>query len=230
MPGCRSADGLLQRMAARRSVRRFERREVPRQLVKKLIAAAVTAPSASNKQPWRFVVVTDPKRISSLAAGVREAVARIASTVEEAGVGQAFRAYSESFACFESAPVVIVPLFRPLSLLSHLVDDRLQAAEQERIVALERDAALISVAMAVQNLLLMASELGLGALPMTGPLVACESICRALGVRESWCPVVVIAIGYPAEEPRSPGRKAPAQVTRWIGGDHGEANPVDDDR
>ena len=44
----------------RRTVREFSNRPVPRELIETLIRTAGTAPSGANKQPWKFVVVTDP--------------------------------------------------------------------------------------------------------------------------------------------------------------------------
>ena len=62
-------------MWARRSVRRFKPDMPDRALIEALIEVATTAPSASNKQPWRFLVVTNRAVIERLAAAVREAVA-----------------------------------------------------------------------------------------------------------------------------------------------------------
>ncbi|MGH2569512.1 MAG: nitroreductase family protein, partial [Bacteroidota bacterium] len=45
----------------RRTVREFSDTPVSRELLELLIKTAGTAPSGANKQPWRFVVVTDPK-------------------------------------------------------------------------------------------------------------------------------------------------------------------------
>jgi iodotyrosine deiodinase len=45
----------------RRTVREFSNQPVDRKLLELLIRTAGTAPSGANKQPWRFVVVTDPK-------------------------------------------------------------------------------------------------------------------------------------------------------------------------
>jgi nitroreductase len=45
---------------ARRSVRAFEDRPVPREALGRILEAAREAPSANNQMPWRFVVVTDP--------------------------------------------------------------------------------------------------------------------------------------------------------------------------
>ena len=44
----------------RRSVRAFSERPVSRETIEQIIAAAGTAPSGANKQPWRFVAVQDP--------------------------------------------------------------------------------------------------------------------------------------------------------------------------
>jgi nitroreductase len=46
---------------SRRSVRHFSSEPVPRALVEEIVAAAATAPSGANQQPWRFVVVTNPE-------------------------------------------------------------------------------------------------------------------------------------------------------------------------
>ena len=43
----------------RRSIRKYEKREVPEALVKEVISAGMAAPSAKNEQPWHFVVLTD---------------------------------------------------------------------------------------------------------------------------------------------------------------------------
>lgn len=50
----------LERLARRRSVREFSPDPVPRKLIEAAIAAANTAPSGANRQPWHFVAVSDP--------------------------------------------------------------------------------------------------------------------------------------------------------------------------
>jgi nitroreductase len=47
-------------MARRRSVREFDRRPVPREVIEHCLMAAGTAPSGANQQPWFFSVITDP--------------------------------------------------------------------------------------------------------------------------------------------------------------------------
>jgi nitroreductase len=49
----------IEAIMTRRSIRAFQDKPVPEDLVQKLLAAAMNAPSAANEQSWQFVVVTD---------------------------------------------------------------------------------------------------------------------------------------------------------------------------
>jgi nitroreductase len=184
-------------------------------MVLRLIDAAVTAPSASNKQPWRFLIITNRTVIEQLAVGVRNAVDHIARHIDSASE-QMFRNYGDYFTRFENAPAVIVTLFRSLTVLSNLIDSNLASAVCGRIHRMERDSGLIGVSMAMQNLLLMAHESGLGASGMTGPLVADDEIRRILEVPPSWEVAALIPIGFPAEEPPDTSRKPAEKVINWI--------------
>lgn len=55
-----AARGFYETMRLRRSVRYFSDREVSEATIRWCVAAAGTAPSGANKQPWRFVAVRDP--------------------------------------------------------------------------------------------------------------------------------------------------------------------------
>lgn len=66
------ADRFLEVMRQRRTVRAFSDRPVPRRLIETVIAAAGTAPSGANKQPWRFVVVSDPELKRAIREGAEE--------------------------------------------------------------------------------------------------------------------------------------------------------------
>lgn len=202
-------------MHARRSVRRFQPKLPDRTLIERLLEAAVTAPSASNKQPWRFVVVTNAAVIARMASAVREAVDDIAQHIEPA-CQPAFRAYGDYFTRFEAAPAVIVPLFNRLTVLSNLVDGTLDAEARERIAVMEHQSGLIGVALAMQNLMLMAPELGLGTSGMTGPLVASHRLRAILEVPPSWNIAALVPVGVPAESPAPTARKPVSQVVRWI--------------
>ncbi|HMN59146.1 MAG TPA: nitroreductase family protein [Anaerolinea sp.] len=59
---------VLDTIFQRRSIREYADRAVPREVLVDLLRAAMAAPSAVNKQPWEFVVVTRPERMVDLQA------------------------------------------------------------------------------------------------------------------------------------------------------------------
>jgi nitroreductase len=179
---------------------------------------ATTAPSASNKQPWRFVIVRDRAVIRAMAEAVRGEVAAVLAHMDESG-REAFRAYGEYFTRFEAAPCVIAPTCRPTPILSQLVSATIEPALRERVIAMERTSATVSTALAMENLLLAAPQLGLGASALTGPLLAAHALRELLRVPGSWELLALIAVGYPDEEPRKTERKPVDAVLRWIDGD-----------
>jgi nitroreductase len=204
---------LLDLLQARRSVRSFRPDPIPRETILTLLEGAVAAPSASNKQPWRFFVVENRDIIAAMAVAVREAIARISAHIPPSSIAS-FQAYGDYFTRFEHAPAIIVPIHRALHILSNLVDG--ECADRGAIEAMEQNSGLIGTSLALQNLLLMAHDLGLGASGMTGPLVAESRLRAILEVPPGWGLVALVPIGYPAESPAAPGRKPVDKVVRWL--------------
>jgi nitroreductase len=204
---------LMELLQTRRSVRRFRPEPVPRATVLEVLEAAVLAPSASNKQPWRFLVIQTRATISAMASAVRAAKERIEKGIP-AESGEAFSAYGDYFTRFESAPLVIVPLHRALYVLSQIVDQDLP--ERATIAAMEEQSGLIGTSLALGNLLLRAHELGLGASVMTGPLIAEPALRAQLEVPEGWGIVALVPLGFPDETPMPTTRKDVERVVRWV--------------
>ena len=56
----------LEAIHGRRSIRKFQDRPVPEDLLRQVLAAAMSAPSANNAQPWQFVVISDPELLAEV--------------------------------------------------------------------------------------------------------------------------------------------------------------------
>jgi nitroreductase len=56
----------IETIHTRRSIRSYENRLVPEEMVEKLLAAAMQAPSARNQQPWHFVVIDDRELLAEI--------------------------------------------------------------------------------------------------------------------------------------------------------------------
>ena len=201
-------------IASRRTIRRFKPEAPPRATLERMLEMAVLAPSASNKQPWRFLVVQERAAIGRMAAAVGRAVERIVPHVREEFV-DAFRSYGDYFVRFRDAPVVIVPIFKELVVLSNLVDDEVDAADLRQIADMEYTSGLLSIGLALQNMMLYAHSIGVGTSCMTGPLLAADELRRELDVPEAWRIAALMPVGFPDESPAPTGRKPIDAVVRW---------------
>ncbi len=209
---------LLELMTTRRSVRAYLPQPVARSTILALIDAAVTAPSASNKQPWRFYVVDDAATLASMARQVDTRLRELLSHLPSAVHGQVHD-YGRYFVRFAAAPVVIAVAYRPLAVMSHLLADA-PAAPPELAAAvdgMEHHSSVVSASLAVQNLMLHAHASGLGSSCLAGPLIAADLLAHTCGVPSGWNLACLVALGYAADQPTSPGRKDAAAVVRWVG-------------
>jgi nitroreductase len=56
----------LETIQTRRSIRKYQEKHVPEELIQKLLAAAMQAPSARNQQPWQFVVIDNRDTLAKI--------------------------------------------------------------------------------------------------------------------------------------------------------------------
>lgn len=194
---------LLDVIHARRSIRRYLDRPVPPALIDQLLDAATWAPSAHNRQPWRFVVIETAAVKAQLADRLGE---RLKTDRWRDGdpLDLIERDVQRSHDRILSAPIVIVVC---LSLID------MDRYPDERRSALEKIMAIQSVANAVQNLLLAAHDLGLGACWLCAPLFAPDVVRDALNLPPDWDAQALITLGYPADAGKSKGREDFRQKT-----------------
>ncbi|MBI4672913.1 MAG: nitroreductase family protein [Chloroflexi bacterium] len=184
------ADCILENIRARRSIRRYLDRPVPRELIEKILDAARWAPSAHNRQPWRFAVIERAETKRALAAAMGR---RLRQDLERDGVAPSVieNDTARSYERITHAPVVIVVCVT-LRDMDVYADTRRKKAEY--LMATQ------SVAMATQNLLLAAYALGLGGCWMCAPLFAPDIVRDVLNLDADWEPQALITLGFPAEE------------------------------
>ncbi len=197
---------LLELIRTRRSVRDFEDRAVARDDLNRLLEAARWAPSNHNRQPWKFMVIEDRARIRELAEVVRQGAERKLESLPEVAAAHAAGLVRHA-TFFEAAPVLVVvlhkqPIAAAASLWEGLPHPELVSGEP------------LSAAMAMQNLLLAAHGLGLGACVMTAPLLA-EELADALPVPPGFVMTGVIALGHPAGDSQAPRRKELERIAEF---------------
>ncbi len=203
----------------RRSVRRFLPDPVPEEDLLAILDCARWAPSDTNQQPWRFVVITNPDLIRRAEELCWEAVARLQRRAEERGrpdAAKKLRVFGRYAAAFAGAPALILLVGEPYR--SRFTEEIfLPIFSAEEMAALEREESVKSVSLAAQNLMLAAHALGYGTCAMTGPVILCERELAALaGLPPEQFIVLAVALGRPAQHPEGPGRRPLAELVTWL--------------
>lgn len=173
-------------------MRALQQRPVPEALLEQVLEAARWAPSPHGRQPWRFVVFSERERKERLIermSAAWEAQLRLDQQPEEI---IALR-LEKSRQRIRQAPVLILPCLY-LEDLDRYPDAERQ--ENERIMAIQ------SLGAAVQNMLLMAYELGLDTGWMCAPLFCPSIVCEALDLDQRLQPQALITLGYAAADPK----------------------------
>jgi coenzyme F420-0:L-glutamate ligase/coenzyme F420-1:gamma-L-glutamate ligase len=192
-------EGLIK---GRRSIRRYEQRPVEQATVDALLEAGTWAPSAHNRQPWRFAVLTDADARERLARRMGERL-REARLADGDDVADVEGDVSRSYARITGAPLVIVA-FLTMEDMDVYPDPVRQSAEQ--LMAVQ------GVAMAVNNILVAAHAAGLGACWMCAPLFCSDAVVEATGAPAHWQAQALLTLGYPASKGKPPVRRPVADV------------------
>lgn len=202
----------------RRSVRKFEEKEVSNEDIIELIDCARYAPSDTNSQTWEFIVIKDKEKIKKIEELTWDALHERAKEAEERGLDRPAKMLLKSFGpyatAFSDAPVLVICLATPYeSKFREKVFNPIDLVPDE----VWREEGIKSSCLASQNLMLAAHAKGLGTCPMTGPVLLAEERLRGyLHIEESKTINMVIALGYPKETPKRLARKEVADILKII--------------
>ena len=180
-------------LRTRRSIRRFKPDPVPDSVLQEIITTATFAPSAHNRQPWRFVILKTLQARSHLAEAMAMDFRRDLEkdNVPEIEIN---RLTNRSRERIISAPAVVV-ICADASEMDVYPDPKRKKAEY--IMAVQ------SVANAGMQLLLAIHAEGLGAVWTCSPLFAPDTVQNALDIPKTWEPQAMFLIGYADEMPRN---------------------------
>ena len=181
----------------RRSIRDFLSKDFPADILRKIIEAALKAPSAKNRQPWSFAVLTWGAK-DKLVDLMRQGIEKEYNTMKLLPNSTKYIMSAQHTAdIMEQAPIVIV-VFNPKgkSLYDNLTPE-------EKIY--ER-ADIQSIGAAIQNMLLEATSLGIGTLWICDTYFAYDDLREHF--KDKGEIIAAVALGYPAETPSERPRKA----------------------
>jgi nitroreductase len=201
---------LIDAMLTQRAVRRVLPDPVDDAVVLKCIELALRAPTGSNGQNWEFIVVKDARIKEQLATRYRQAwtlyggVGRRMSQGNES-MTRILRAVQWQVDHFEEIPVLVVGCLR-----AGVLEGRIPYVPVPHVGA---TSFFGSIYPSVQNLLLAARAMGLGASLITMPLWSVTSARSILGLPLSVTPCCIVPLGWPRGRYGPTTRKPVEQVT-----------------
>jgi coenzyme F420-0:L-glutamate ligase/coenzyme F420-1:gamma-L-glutamate ligase len=179
---------------ARRSVRAFDERTVPHEVVARAVEAAGTAPAphgSRSARPWRFVWLksSGPRKAFLSALRERWRTDLASDGIEDEIISHRIKRSNE---ILEAAPVLIA-CFVSLAAADRYPDERRARAERDMFVA--------AGGAAVQNLMVALAAQSVGSCWISSSVFAPEVAARTLGLGPEWHAIGCVAAGYPSEAP-----------------------------
>jgi nitroreductase len=184
---------LKEAIYTRRSVRKFKDQPVSKETINSLIEDAIQAPSATNSQPWAFVVIQDAELLKKYSDRAKVIMLELMGNNPDANGYKAILA-NPNFNIFYNATSLVIIYATPAGHLA------------------KGDCCL-----AAQNLMLSAHDKGLGTcwIGFSMPLLDSAEMKKELGVPENYSAVAPLIIGYPDVVAASSSRKPP-QILAWM--------------
>lgn len=178
----------------RRSIRKFKTAPVPKETIADIIEAGRSAPSAKNRQPWKYIVYSGNSKnelLDKMETGLDKTEKYVDAIPKEllADARNTLRIMRE-------APVVI------MVLNTNGTSPFIPTDPNGRITEICDS---LSIGASIQNILLKAHETGLGTLWIANTFYAYEELANYIGSNKQL--ICAIALGYPDECPNARPRK-----------------------
>lgn len=198
---------ILQLIKQRRSIRNFKEKEINKETLKEIIQTGKYAPSALNKQPWKFIVITNKNFIKDLSIKVKEELRKILKkrfikkfSIKELKDEDIFKlllafAFSKEDIIFFNAPALVFILTK-----NFLFNNE-------------------SCACCAENMMIAAHSLGIGScwIGFASVLGLKKQLLEKIGVPEKHHIAAAIVFGYPKEYPGKPSiRRIGSDIIKWI--------------
>ncbi|MCI9373985.1 MAG: nitroreductase family protein [Lachnospiraceae bacterium] len=188
----------------RRSIRKFSDKPVSQKDIVDILESGIKAPSSKNRQPWKYIVIQGNAKAEMLKV-FRQGINREEN--EKALLPQSkqhIAAAKYTIAVMEEAPTIIF-------VMNSLGKDILsELTPEEHIYEICN---IQSISASIQNMLLAATEKGIGSLWICDIYFAYQELCKWLNSDGQL--IAAIAFGYPNESPQARPRRKLDDIVEW---------------
>ncbi len=188
----------------RRSIRKYMEEPIPHFIIEQIIDAGRVAPSAKNRQPWKYLVYSGAAKdrlLSIMKEGIEAEEISPRLPLSVSGLADA----KNTLRIMENAPVVI------MVLNMNGKSPFLQLNIDEKFTEIND---LLSIGASIENMLLKAEELNVGTLWIGNTCFAYQELTTHIGLDVEL--VGAIALGYKAEEPSARPRKQLEDIVTYL--------------
>ena len=194
----------MKEIMERRSIRKYKSDAVRKEDIATIIQAGTKAPSAKNRQPWKYIVYTSDAKnqlLDEMEKGlIRERDGKKLLPKSQNGLADAFYTLN----VMREAPVLIMIInINGRSLLENIDVD-------ERVTEI---CDTLSIGASVENMLLAATELGYGTLWIANTCFAYEELVNYMKITGQL--IGAVSLGLPAENPNPRPRKSMEDVVEY---------------
>lgn len=204
MPGDDTEEKVMS-IEGRRSIRKYTNQPVEKAVIEEVIRAAALAPSAKNRQPWKYLVYAGAEKeklVDQMEIGLyRER--EVSPILPESAFGLP-DAYN-TLRIMREAPVILV-------VLNTNGRNPYKEIDTDRRISEICDS--LSIGASIENLILKAEDLGLGTLWIANTFFAYPELVEYIGTEDQL--VSAVALGYPAEAPAARPRKPLEEIIEFM--------------
>jgi nitroreductase len=197
---------LFEAIRTRKSVRKFNGIVPPMEDIEKIIDAARLAPSSTNSQMWKYIVIFDEKTKTDLKQAVSDKYDEILGWKEAENLKEKIDFYKQYSIFFANAPVVIAVVQEPRNSIMEDIF-REKGYSEEEILRYRPNPPLLSIGASIENLSLAAHALGYGTCWLTAPICAHKKMEEILEIKEPDRLVSILCLGIPADSDQKPTPK-----------------------
>ncbi len=194
---------MIRAIIDRRSIRKFKSDDIPKSVIEEIIKAGILAPSSKNRQPWKFIVTAGAEKERLLTA-MEEGLEREKREPLLPDSADYRKGAEYTLGIMRQAPVVIFIV----NVLGQSLERTLMP--EERIYEICNAQ---SIGAAVENMILAATEAGLGSLWICDTFFAQREFNERLNTDGEL--FAAMAVGYADEMPPARPRKSMEDVVDW---------------